>query len=65
MGSFQVVELDPSNGLARAAVHRLKPIVRERQEKMKDEMIGALICYNCPVSQISQQLLCQSDSHAM
>ena len=57
-----MVQLDPGNGSARAAVHRLKPVVRERQEKMKDEMIGARVCYDCTVQQISMQLLCRSNS---
>ena len=37
---LQLVTLDPSNGSNRAAVRRLKPIVEERREKMKEEMIG-------------------------
>ena len=40
--AMQLVTLDPSNGNNRAAVRRLKPIVEERREKMKEEMIGEL-----------------------
>lgn len=36
----QLVELDPKNASSQAAVRRLKPIVEERREKMKNEMIG-------------------------
>jgi hypothetical protein len=38
----QVLELDPSNRPAAAAAARLQPIVAERQEKLKDEMLGKL-----------------------
>ena len=37
---LQVVEMDSGNAAAVAKVAKLKPIVDERREKMKDEMIG-------------------------
>ena len=36
----QVEELDPGNSLAASTVQRLTPIVNERREKMKEEMLG-------------------------
>ena len=39
---IQVVELDGTNASAVSTVKRLKPIVEERREKMKNEMIGTL-----------------------
>ena len=33
-------ELDPDNPLANNTVQRLTPVVEERREKMKDEMLG-------------------------
>ena len=38
----QVLELDPENAWAVRTVQRLEPIVLERQEKMKEEMVGKL-----------------------
>ncbi|KAK9805260.1 hypothetical protein WJX72_009420 [[Myrmecia] bisecta] len=38
----KIVELDPGNAGAVATVRRLTPIVEERREKMKEEMIGKL-----------------------
>jgi hypothetical protein len=38
--SLQLLSLDGSNTSSKAAARRLKPIVEERREKMKDEMIG-------------------------
>ncbi|KAK4428191.1 Tetratricopeptide repeat protein 1 [Sesamum alatum] len=38
----KVLELDPSEGQARRAIIRLKPLADEKREKMKDEMIGKL-----------------------
>ncbi|EIE22825.1 TPR protein [Coccomyxa subellipsoidea C-169] len=40
--SQKVIELDPDNTLAKNTVLRLTPVVKERQEKMKDEMLGKL-----------------------
>lgn len=40
--NLQLVSLDSSNLASKAAVRRLKPIVEERREKMKEEMIGEL-----------------------
>ena len=37
---MQIKELDPGNVSAGTAVQRLTPIVNERREKMKDEMLG-------------------------
>jgi len=37
----QVLELDPGNAAMSGKVRRLEPIVAERREKMKDEMMGA------------------------
>ena len=37
---MQIKELDPGNASAGKAVQRLTPIVNERREKMKDEMLG-------------------------
>ena len=41
---MQIKELDPGNASAGKAVQRLTPIVNERREKMKDEMLGE--CYS-------------------
>lgn len=38
----QVLELESNNQTAAAAVKRLEPIVAERREKLKEEMIGKL-----------------------
>jgi hypothetical protein len=38
-----VKELDPDNALAAKTVQRLTPVVNERREKMKEEMLGAPI----------------------
>jgi len=38
----RIFELDPSNNEARAAVQRLPPIINERNEKLKEEMMGKL-----------------------
>eukprot|EP00897_Mesotaenium_endlicherianum_P009178 jgi/Mesen1/8289/ME000045S07736 len=38
----KVVELDPGNKPAQIAVRRLEPIVAEKREKMKEEMLGKL-----------------------
>ncbi|MCO5589444.1 hypothetical protein L7F22_043411 [Adiantum nelumboides] len=38
----KVLELDPRNQQARANARRLEPIVAERREKLKEEMIGKL-----------------------
>ncbi|CAL8464851.1 g4386 [Coccomyxa elongata] len=40
--SQKVKELDPENALANKTVLRLTPIVNERREKIKDEMLGKL-----------------------
>ena len=37
---IQIKELDPGNASAGKTVQRLTPIVNERREKMKDEMLG-------------------------
>ena len=37
---MQTLELDPGNTVAIAKTKRLEPIVTERREKMKDEMMG-------------------------
>ena len=39
--ALQVKELDPDNALATTTVQRLTPVVNERRERMKDEMLGA------------------------
>lgn len=36
-----MVELDPDNRDAKAKAAKLVPVVQERREKMKEEMIGA------------------------
>ncbi len=36
----QVLELDPGNAIAQKSVQRLTPIVEERREKLKEEMMG-------------------------
>ncbi|XP_002980175.2 tetratricopeptide repeat protein 1 [Selaginella moellendorffii] len=38
----KVLELDPANKEAAKAVRRLEPVVAERREKMKEEMLGKL-----------------------
>ena len=40
---WQVLELEPGNRHAAAQAAKLEPVVLEQREKMKDEMIGALI----------------------
>ena len=40
--SLQVLELEPGNPVADRAVQRLTPVVEERREKLKEEMMGAL-----------------------
>lgn len=37
----QVLELEPGNSIADKAVKRLLPVVEERREKLKEEMVGA------------------------
>jgi hypothetical protein len=37
-----VLEKDPSNRHARMEIRRLEPIVTEKREKMKEEMLGKL-----------------------
>lgn len=36
----QIKELDPDNASASKSVQRLTPIVEDRREKMKNEMLG-------------------------
>lgn len=38
----KIVELDPSSIEARTHITRLKPIVDERNERLKEEMMGKL-----------------------
>ncbi|KAH7657552.1 TPR repeat-containing protein [Dioscorea alata] len=38
----KIMELDPSNDQARRTIQRLEPILAEKREKMKEEMIGKL-----------------------
>jgi hypothetical protein len=40
--ALQVLELEPGNSWAAAVVQELQPVVQQRQEKMKEEMIGLL-----------------------
>lgn len=40
---MQVLELNPEDPIAKKSIARLQPIVAERQEKMKDEMLGAVL----------------------
>jgi hypothetical protein len=37
-----VLEFDPSNAAAKHNIRKWEPIVKERQEKMKEEMLGKL-----------------------
>jgi hypothetical protein len=39
---LKVLELDPSSHWAASTVARLEPIVKEKQEKLKEEMLGKL-----------------------
>ena len=39
---LQLMELNPSNQEARANARKWEPIVAERQEKMKEEVLGKL-----------------------
>lgn len=43
---MQVQELSPDDITASKSIARVQPIVAERQEKMKDEMLGGL--HRCP-----------------
>lgn len=38
----KMLELEPNNIEAKEALHRLPPLIQERNEKMKDEMMGKL-----------------------
>ena len=40
---MQALELNPEDPIAKKSIARLQPIVAERQEKMKDEMLGAVL----------------------
>ena len=40
---MQISELNPEDPIAKKSIARLQPIVAERQEKMKDEMLGAVL----------------------
>lgn len=39
--AVQLVSLDPSNKAAAASAAKIRPIVEERREKLKEEMMGA------------------------
>lgn len=41
----KIMELDPSNDQARRTIQRLEPILAEKREKMKEEMIGDLTLF--------------------
>lgn len=41
----KVVELEPSNNEAKASLIRLPPMINERNEKLKEEMLGKLLLY--------------------
>ena len=43
-----MLELDPADAGMQKAVKRLEPIVEERREKMKDEMMGAQLRISAP-----------------
>lgn len=58
---LQTLELDPGNTVAVAKTARLEPVVAERREKMKDEMIGAaaddaVFIFSVPQSRLQTQL---------
>jgi hypothetical protein len=38
----KILELDPGNGDALSASHRLPPLISDRNEKLKEEMLGKL-----------------------
>lgn len=38
----KAMEIDPDNKVALSVIRRLEPIVQERREKMKEEMLGKL-----------------------
>jgi hypothetical protein len=40
--NMQIVELDSSNSVAKYNIQKWEPVVKERQEKMKEEMLGKL-----------------------
>lgn len=40
------MELDPEDAAMKKVVKKLEPIVEERREKMKDEMMGGLFSPN-------------------
>lgn len=40
----QAMEIDPDNKVALSVIRRLEPIVQERREKMKEEMLGEHYC---------------------
>ena len=54
----QIKELDPGNASAGKAVQRLTPIVNERREKMKDEMLGE--CYSFCLRSVCAEHCCVS-----
>ena len=40
----RVLKLDPSNKIAQAAISRIPPMIEGRNEKLKEEMLGRLLC---------------------
>ncbi|CAI7779541.1 unnamed protein product [Closterium sp. NIES-54] len=43
LGDYKkVLEVDKTNAQARSSVRRLEPVVEERREKLKEEMLGKL-----------------------
>lgn len=42
---MQALELNPEDPIAKKSIAQLQPMVAERQEKMKDEMLGAVLSY--------------------
>jgi hypothetical protein len=39
----KILELDPSNQQAKRSLFQLEPLVAEKREKMKEEMIGNML----------------------
>jgi hypothetical protein len=39
---FQIIELEPSDRAVQRKICEWEPVVKERQEKMKEEMLGKL-----------------------
>lgn len=57
----QAQEIRPDDPIAQKSILRLQPIVAERQEKMKDEMLGLIFAVYCHLPHAALHVLpCQT-----